>query len=230
MTLYRRGQFSIDSHGAYVVELHDESGRPVLFPRTTLEGKRRGGSHVCLPYFNPDEAGILPQHGFGRDVEWNIDVSGDAQSAVCSYDERAGIFQGLAAQIIYSLKDACFTTALTVANHGQNTFLISPGFHPYFSVDRESIVLNGKSVDLGEFEPFQSCPDMPTMTLTTNGKTVTIASDSLTHTVVWSDARGDYLCIEPTLTGGGFNSQTNQGGIEVAPGQAYKYTYTITWE
>ena len=60
MTLITAKQFSVDETGAYITELYDVDGNQILFPRTMIGEKLRGGSHVCFPYFGPDGAGILP--------------------------------------------------------------------------------------------------------------------------------------------------------------------------
>lgn len=231
MSLYRLAQFSVDSTGAYITELYDHGGNPVFFPRTRLGEKTRGGSHVCLPYFNPDEAGVMPQHGFGREVEWDIQVEGD-RIVECRYLEaRERMFKGLQATIRYELSEQSdsLTTTLAIENNGPHPFMVSPGFHPYFAIDPDNTTLNDGRVQLSDFEPFRSYPDRTHMRLVTTGRTVTVESDSLMHMVAWSDARGGYLCIEPTRTGGGFNSQAPTVGDSLAPGQRSSYAYTVSW-
>lgn len=231
MTVITARQFSVDATGAYVTELVDGDGRPVLFSRTMIGEKLRGGSHVCYPYFGPDTSGVLPQHGFGRTVTWQIQVSDDDRNVTCTYNETEDeLFAGLRATLHYEINAAgdVFTTTLTVTNTGDISRVVMPGFHPYVAIDPADISLNGASIDVADFEPFQSFPDMSRMTVETAGRTVTISSTDLTYMVAWTDSKGDYLCVEPTLQGNGFDSATIVPGT-IAPGATVQYAFVISW-
>ena len=233
MTMYEAKQFSVDSGGAYLVNLYDSRGDAILFPRATIDGKRRGGAHVCLPYFGPDAAGVLPQHGFGRDVEWSVEVLSDNEIR-CVYEEiKDGVSTGFYASILYKLfeDNNSFVTALTAANQSSRSepFAVTPGFHPYFAVDPEDTYLNGGRIQLTDYEPFKSFPESSTMTLHSGGRTITVSSQDLRHMIVWTDKRGDYLCVEPTLSGNGFDS-TKTSEHTLGAGAVAAYSYSITWE
>lgn len=233
MTLYRAKQFSVDSEGAYLVDLYDAAGKPILFPRTAIDGKRRGGAHVCFPYFGADAAGMLPQHGFGRDVEWDVVTTGDTEVAY-SYMKRddEGLYQGLSATITYIAhpEDNELYTGIVISNPFLRTGPqpISPGFHPYFAVNPNDVRLNGTKIDLADFEPYKEYPDTNMMVIESDGRTITISSNELKHMVVWSDAKGDYLCVEPTLSGHSFDS-TRPDGTILEPESYTQYGYTIKW-
>ncbi len=232
MTLYDTPQFSVDSHGAYLTRLTDSKGIPILFERTEIEGKRRGGAHVCLPYFGADAAGVLPQHGFGRDVEWNVEVL-DNGAVSCVYEKmEQGNPTGLHARMLYELGETktSFITALMIANRSgsKESFPATPGFHPYFAVDPRDVRLNGERIDLADFEPFQSFSDTSEMTIESRGRTVTVSSNDLRHIIVWTDQRGGYLCVEPTHSGHSFDSM-QPGGVVLQPGDSVSYGYTISW-
>lgn len=228
--IYGTEQFSVDSHGAYVVRLVDGGGSPVLFEQTEIDGKRRGGAHVCLPYFGPDAAGARPQHGFGRDVEWSVEAAHGSEIR-CTYKEESDeLFGGLHAELTYRLGEAgdSFTTVLAIANHGKKSFSLTPGFHPYFAVDPKDVRLNGENVDLADFEPFKSFPGTPQMTIESGGRVVTVSSQDLPYMVAWTNLQGDYLCVEPTLMGNAFDS-TKQEGAVLQPGASSAYTYIVHW-
>ena len=232
MTLITAKQFSVDETGAYITELYDVDGNQVLFPRTMIGEKLRGGSHVCFPYFRPDGAGILPQHGFGRTVLWHAEVSPDGRTVTCTYDRNDDdeIFGGLDAELRYELNEAGneLVTTLTVTNNSDQPLPVTPGFHPYFTIDPTDTVLNGQRIVVADFEPFQSFPDMAQMRLETAGRTVAISSKDLTHMIVWTDSKGNYLCIEPTIQGNGFNSgRSLQEGV--LPGDTVSYNFSINW-
>lgn len=235
MTLYTTPHFTVDSHGAYVTKLVDTAGKPILFERTMLGDKRRGGAHVCLPYFGPDAAGALPQHGFGRDVEWKTEVTGDDEIS-CTYMETTGdeidLITGLTTTMTYSYdaEDAMFYTTMTVCNpvkrNGPQPF--SPGFHPYFAVDPNDVRLNGEPINLADFEPFKEFPNTPEMTIESRGRAITVSSQDLQHMVVWTDLRGDYLCVEPTLMGNAFDSSSSSSPT-LQSQDIVTYQYKIAW-
>lgn len=229
MAIYTTKQFSVDSHGAYLVGLTDSEGSPILFERTEIDGKRRGGAHVCLPYFGPDAAGILPQHGFGRDVEWQVEVISDKEVR-CTYEElESELYSGLRASLVYKLDDVnLFTTSLTVENRGRLPFPVTPGFHPYFAIHPDDSRLNGAQIDLADFEPFKELPDTPAATVISAGRTITVEAQRLRHMVVWTDMKGDYLCVEPTLAGNAFDS-AKSGSHILQPGESVAYSYGISW-
>lgn len=235
MTLYSTPHFTVDSHGAYVTKLTDSAGRPILFEQTMIGDKRRGGAHVCLPYFGPDGASVKPQHGYGRDVGWKVEVTGKNDIS-CSYmettDDEIGFITGLNTTMTYSYdaEDSTFYTVMTVSNtssrNGPQPF--SPGFHPYFAVDPNDVRLNGEPIDLADFEPFKEFPNTPEMTIESRGRAVTVSSKDLQHMVVWTDLRGDYLCVEPTLMGNAFDSSSSDSPA-LQPQDMVTYVYKIGW-
>ncbi len=230
MTLYTAKQFSVDSHGAYLTRLVDGAGSPILFEQIEIDGKRRGGSHVCLPYFGADAAGVLPQHGFGRDVEWDV-VAVNDHEIHCSYKEMNDeLFSGLVAEIVYRLNEAgnSFTTELNIANTGDKPLAVSPGFHPYFAVDPSDVRLNGERINLVDFEPYEDFPNTEEMTIETVGRAMTVSSRDLRHMVVWTNLRGDYLCVEPTHSGHSFDSAERSGNL-LHTGEAATYLYVTSW-
>lgn len=232
MTLYDAKQFSVDSHGAYVTKLTDSAGSPILFERTEIEGKRRGGSHVCLPYFGADAAGKLPQHGFGRDVEWEVEMLGDNEIS-CVYKEMEGdLPTGFEARLLYSIDETgdSFITALSIFNvfKSKGPFYVSPGFHPYFAVDPNDVRLNGVRVNLTDFEPYKDFPDTESLIIESRGRTISISSYNLHHMVAWTDLKGGYFCIEPTHSGHSFNSISPDGDL-LQTSETVSYSYTISW-
>lgn len=233
MTLDSASQFSVDSDGGYIVDLYDAAGEPILFPRTIIDGKRRGGSHVCFPYFGVDATGVLPQHGYGRDVEWQVSVE-DANYIACSYMKRGaeGLQQGLSASILYSLspENNELHTGIVISNPFPRTDPqpVSPGFHPYFAIDPRDVKLNGESISVADFEPYKEYPNTESMTIESGGRTITVRSSDLQHMVVWTDAKGDYLCVEPTHSGHSFDSSKSEGAV-LLPETHVQYGYAISW-
>jgi galactose mutarotase-like enzyme len=233
MTVHAATQFSIDSTGAYLLELHDSFGKPIVFPRTQLGDKVRGGSHVCLPAFGPDASGKLPQHGYGREVEWDIVTSPDGRTVQCEHTQREGLYAGLQSRIMYQLDESVdssvLQTTLSLFNQSIEPMPISPGFHPYFVVDPADIQLNGQRIALDDFEPFKSYGRHQSMTLETAGRTVTVSSPDIQDFIVWSDSRGEYLCIEPTLAGSGFDYIAPRAEELLPAGERRNFSYSVQW-
>lgn len=223
----------VDPIGAYLTTLVDGQGSPILFPKSLIGDKVRGGSHVCLPAFGPDESGKLPQHGYGREVEWDIIASPDGRVIQCEHTQQEGLYAGLQSRLIYQLAEgadgSALQTRLSLFNRSKEDMPISPGFHPYFAVDPDDIRLNGEQISLSDFEPFQDLGTSEVMVLKTAGRTVTISSPDLQHFIVWSDVRDNYLCIEPTFAGSGFNYYEPRDGELLHSGQRQSFEYKITW-
>ncbi len=223
-----RANFVIDSHGAYVVALVDSKGEPVLFERSEIDGKTRGGSHVGLPNFGPDAASRLVQHGFGRDSQWQIvSTDGELEARLTVAEEG---YDGLLARIVYSsCRASAFETTLELLNTGDRAMAIAPGFHPYIAVDPESIELDGQLIELGDFSEPHVFSGRTEMVLQSGGRTITVSSETLQTFVVWSDGKGPYLCIEPTLYGLSFNSDDGETFDVLQPGKMRRFSYRIDW-
>lgn len=223
----------IDPKGAYLTKLTDVEGNPILFQRSLTGDKVRGGSHVCLPAFGPDASGVLDQHGYGRGVDWDFVSSSDKQTVQCDHLQQEGPYAGLQSRIIYKLTEdgetSALHTKLFLFNHSERDMPISPGFHPYFAVDPDDIRLNDEQISLADFEPFQDYGVHESMKLETAGRTITISSPDLQHFIVWSDSRGDYLCIEPTFAGSGFDYNSPREAELLLAQESKRFSYVIRW-
>lgn len=220
--------FEVSPQGAYVRSLVASDGTPILYPETEINDKWRGRTHACLPNFGPDKSGLLSQHGFARDVLWRVNALGGVVMADLYVEE--GDYAGLQAQILYQLEESSFTTAMKLTNLGDSDMLVSPGFHPYFAVNPDDIKLDGKPVRLEDFADSPVYRGVEKMVLETDGKIITVASDTLRDMVVWSDQRGKYLCVEPTMYGPGFDSNDPMSARRLARGDMLEVGYTISWQ
>lgn len=220
--------YDVDPQGAYLTRLVDSKGMPILAPLTTIEstGKKRGGCHVCMPYFGADVNG-RPQHGFGRDLEWHIEAG---EYSTCAYFEAdVPGWEGFRAQLEYTPSHDRFTMKLTVFNGGVETLRVSPGFHPYFALTSNTAEFDGAPLNANEFGE-ASFVEGSTHVLKTDTHTVTLHSDELQTWALWSDRLGDYFCVEPT-----FRGPSHAAGIEpldgelLAPGEERAYSFSISW-
>ena len=227
-------ELDVSDEGAWVTELKDAEGRPVLFGKREINDKNRGGMHVCLPNFGPDKSGVFKQHGFGRDVAWERD-STDEDGLKFTLRHPEGLVDAfkeygrMCAVLRYQVGENQLDTTLTVRNDSQdsqNKLPLSPGFHPYFAVgENEDVALNGAPIVLNDYSTAQ-CIEGSTMTLVIGGRTLSLSSKELNKWFVWTEG-DDFICVEPTLDGGDFDS-TNPPHV-LAPGEMDTFSFAILW-
>lgn len=221
-------QYEVQSKGAYLMFLNDESGTPILAPLEQLgsEQKNRGGCHICLPYFGADATG-RPQHGFGRDLDWRIEETGSQTSAYFETDVPG--WEGFRAQIDYVPDERSFAMRLKVFNGGSESRRVSPGFHPYFALGGNEFELDGQVLHANGFGEAQFI-EGPIHHLKIDAHELTLRSDELQTWALWSDRLGDYFCVEPTFRGPSHEAGTEAlDGELLAPGEERQYTFTIQW-
>lgn len=236
---------SISPEGAWVEKL-SVANVDVLFPKQTViingSEKTRGGMHVCLPQFGPDDGQYsLPQHGFGREVEWVVTRRGDGSVSMHfdgndegRYGEKTSYPAGLVADLVYAIEEdhegISLVTALTVFNAGSKDIPIAPGFHPYFQIDSDEEVAFPNGMKPGKPEDWV-VPTFHTMSqefeVSMGNKTILLASPDLQEYVVWSDSPDKYVCIEPTQFGDKiFN--TSYGREMIKPDDQRQYVFSIS--
>lgn len=206
----------------------------MLFPKrklTAADGSRknRGGSHVCLPNFGPGGLSDQPQHGFGREMVWQVQrqTQSEVTLELPKGDEE---YKNLSAMLTYALDGSSVTMTLKVINNGTDELRIAPGFHPYVSLqDGEGQVKVNEQTydvqDLAETEFFAG----ESATLHLERRTVTIQSTELTTWALWSDQLGNYVCCEPTLGGNMFLEDEPQEHELLPAGESRTYRAKISW-
>jgi len=224
----------IDQQGGWLTNLADNRG-DILFPKRDFELengqlKQRGGCHVCLPNFGPAGSQDQPQHGFGREVQWNIEDVGD-NYALLTLPEGPGKYKGLSSHLTYMLNEASLELTLEVTNTSSNDELwVAPGFHPYFYLpgDETEAVINGENVALSELMETKFTTSN-VQSLMTMHREITLKSEGLPIWAQWTDRLGSYVCIEPTLGGYAFLKETPDTSELLAPGEQKQYRLTIAW-
>lgn len=226
-----RPRFTIDPHGAYLTKLVDQQGRPIIFEWTEIDGKTRGGCHVCLPNFGPDASGVLRQHGFGRDVTWEVTREETAVTELTMPTEP-GAYENLQAGLRYAYGTeggSHLTMSLAMHNNGAEPLRVAPAFHPYFAVPSgESVRLNGQEIDIAQYADTEFI-EGTTHELSIGERTLRLHSDQLTTWALWTDGKGDYFCVEPTLAGPSFQQEAPGDDELLAPGQLRTYEFRIYW-
>lgn len=223
----------IDPQGAWLTNLSDQNG-DILFPKRTLRApdgskKVRGGSHVCLPNFGPGGKSGLAQHGFGRSMLWEVSERDD-DSVTLLLGGGQGDYESLASTLTYELGERQVVMTLEVANGGQNALRIAPAFHPYVAVPRgvDEVLVSDEHMKLEELiEP--QFVIARRQQLVTSQRTITLESKWLTTWARWTDQLGSYVCIEPSLGGFAFLSETPRDEELLGVGEVKTYQATISW-
>lgn len=219
----------ITTEGAYVTNLSDLHG-DVLFPKRTLltsDGleKIRGGSHVCLPNFGPGGDSGQEQHGYARTSNWELTTSSQAAATLRLVGE--GKYEGLVANLEYTVGDSSFDSRLSLENTSKSDIVVAPAFHPYFS-HKGSVTINGdKEANLNDFSEAVFLTGSKQV-LRTDTRLITLESEHLPTWAQWTDQLGSYICIEPTQSGFSFSEDITRAET-LEPGARQSYTLRIQW-
>jgi glucose-6-phosphate 1-epimerase len=223
-----RGELSatVTTEGAWI-ETFAQANRPIFFPKQIFMmgdvPKLRGGCHVCLPNFGPGGDSGQPQHGYGRQVEWEIVTQSDTNVAL-SLSHGVDGYESLTSELRYELRDNGMNMELVVENTGQTDLPLSPGFHPYFATtDAQEVNINGQDYRLNELAEAQFLEGQNTA-LHINNSNYELYSSQLPTWAVWSDRLADYVCLEPTAAGNSF--QTGSASL-IQPGQTQKHSFLV---
>ncbi|MBM3210140.1 hypothetical protein FJZ39_02265 [Candidatus Saccharibacteria bacterium] len=235
VTLERDGiTATIALEGAYVTSLSDRS-EPILYEKRTIimangEQKVRGGMHVCLPQFGPGGTQTsLAQHGFGRTLMWRIVDSAPQYVTLRLHDTLPQEYHALQAEITYQLTDSHeFKATLTLQNTQHSLLRVAPGFHPYFYTNGERVEVDREVMYLEELDPAHFKRSVQYLTL--QERKIALASPKLGVWALWSDNKGEYVCLEPTLAGFSFqNHQESLPEEELQPHASRSYDFTFSW-
>lgn len=232
----------VNPEGAFVESLQAPGGSDLLFPRQSVNGKDRGGIPVCAPVFGPGSRVGLAQHGFARNLTWETleqGPNGITLTLVNPHlqDPTLEAYADSEMQLDLVVGPNELTMNLSIVNNGDEPFVASPGFHPYFPVEHdyraEEVKVNGVSYStqaLLETRTLNPSPNNETEVKLPEGK-VTLSSDSLEVPVVWSANPDQYICVEPT-TAGAVTSEGSQADLNdymCNPGEEKRYSMTIKW-
>lgn len=198
----------INSYGAYVEEFSYDKN-PIFFPKLLFkisgELKTRGGMHPCLPNFGKSDLVDIDQHGYARTSFWQL-IENDEKSVLLTLSGKKE-FENLESFIRYFIDEENFYIRLYMRNKGKEKIPIAPGFHPYFYIGKDfeikGLSLDGKNLENTIFI------DRENIEFKTKFNKVKITSKELRDYAIWSDFRGDYICIEPTLNGPSFTKEIN---------------------
>lgn len=209
-------------------------GIPILFP---ICGDLEGDSLV-LPQGNF----ILNQHGFARDLPWEIDLlkdhSGIRLSLNSNYETKFMFPYSFRIYLNVRLKPNSLEISIQIHNNSLDKMPFSFGLHPYFKIsDLEKIKITGLSKECIDQSNMHQLPTLDKLKnlskgvdfLTGSGDVIKI-NDLLTGntiaiknsfpmdlTVIWTDPPRSMICVEP-WTSPRRSLQTGDRKIELEPG------------
>lgn len=219
----------VDPKGAFLVSLQ-QAGEDILFPRTQLKNasgeiKTRGGLHVCLPNFGPDSKFGLNQHGFGRELVWQV-IEQSANQAVLSLNSGLSPYEKLHSMLKIVLSNERLDLKLVLENLGTEALEVAPAFHPYFATqkDEKTFQLDDEVLRLDELSDTIFRDDVKLAKI--SEREFVFNQTNLNRFAIWTDQLSNYVCIEPTFDGYAFAD----GGTEVLDAKDTKfYSFDFGW-
>lgn len=232
-------KLELDLHGAYITSLQSAAGQDVLFTRTQIGEKLRGGIPVCAPIFGPGDSVGLAQHGFARDIDWDVVDKTDHELTLCAHPSEAQrsalplAYRSLDMELRIELLSAQLMLSLKLTNGGNEPCVVSPAFHPYFPTpDATQVTVFGNDTK----QQFTSDQLVQTQFLSAAGKPVlvrletlevTLNSDELQRFAIWSGNADAYICVEPSAAG---NLPADvKDTPRLNPGDTRLYTAQLSW-
>jgi galactose mutarotase-like enzyme len=214
-------------------------GVPVLFPspgKLAGDGWSWGG-----------EQGTLRQHGFARNLPWEVAATGTddgAWATLALYANGVTVAQfpwELGARLTYRLREGALSIEMLVENRGGSPMPFGAGFHPYFAVRdadkprariataatraydnaaKREIAFAGFDLSAAEVDLHLLDHGATLASLALDDLTVVLrGSPDFTHWVVWTLRGRDFVCLEPwTCPGNALN--TGEKLIVLGPGES----------
>lgn len=222
----------LDTKGAYIDSL-SFNGKDVFFNREKIDYngglKDRGGCHVCMPQFSKAGNFDLPNHGFGRHIDWVIVELTRKRVLLEALNQQDGPYGNLMARLDYELLDNRFIATLILLNKGEEDLCVSPAFHPYYKLgDKESLTVNGNDISARE-ERFVNTDYMENINeVKINGFKLKVDNVNLPVFALWSDMARDYFCLEPTYNGPSFFE--GSGYYSLKPEEEMIFSFSIEVE
>lgn len=253
----RSGETTIGIMPAICLVSHFQvGGWPVLYRAMMTGNVHRWGLPLMIPNFSRLKNGvflekntILPIHGFGRLLPWNVTAQDEARltmQLVSSAATRASYPYEFTFTAAVAAGEGTLTYTVTMENRGGETMPIAPGFHPYFAVaqqDKARVITSGPpGFAVSAFDWDNQPPDYPypfphSVSIEFPRGRLTIAelpvagAYALSTMQVWSEPASapdhDFICFEPVVTSeDGLNRPADR--LNIAPGQSRQFVLQLT--
>lgn len=214
-------------------------GVPVLFPSP---GKLAGDAWAW-----GGREGALKQHGFARNLPWQVTAIGTDDGAratlelAATEETRAQYPWDFRATYTYRLRGQAVAIEMRIENEGKTPMPCGAGFHPYFAVKdadkarariptkatraydnaaKREVPFTGLDLTAAEVDMHLLDHGSTEASLTLDDLTVLVrGSAEMTHWVVWTLRGRDFVCLEPwSCPGNALN--TGDRLMVLAPGEA----------
>ena len=221
-------------------------GVPVLFPSP---GKLVGDTFAWR-----DAKGAMKQHGFARNLPWDVAATGTddgawARLSLRSNDAtRAQYPFDFAVDFTYRLRGPSLSIEMRFENTGEDPMPFGAGFHPYFAVpdadkarvsiptratrafdnkDKRDIAFTGFDLTAPEVDVHLHDHGGSEASLTNGDVAIALrGSADFTHWVVWTLRGRSFVCLEP-WTCPGDALHTGERLIVLAPGEVKELSLTL---
>ena len=216
----------VSARGA-IINAYSVDGRDIFFPRRKIGNSMRGGSHVCLPNFGPDEKTYQPQHGYGRTVQWDV-VRANERMAELEYLQQGGHYNSLYSRIRYELDSSGLSMQLLLRNEGGEAMVVAPGFHPYFALPEgvDGVMVGDDIFDVGAVAGTDWTGVDSGAIVRLGDRRLLIESMNMSRWAIWTEDPVSYICIEPTVAGNAHVTDGSPGqGLE--PGSEIEFSVRI---
>ncbi|MDF2557181.1 MAG: aldose epimerase [Bacillales bacterium] len=216
-------------------------GNPILFPIS--------GAIADNQYNVDGEIISLKQHGFARNMPWDVDGMDDS-SVTLTLQDTDESFEVYPYEFLitftYVLEEGKMLIHQQYENHSDLTMPFYAGFHPYFLgnhkettyeipskkyMDTSTFEFHNQETPLEqmEIEPSKAFYDLSEQKVVIgqdNKKVILTFSKEFPVVVVWSETPEKYVCVEPWMAGpNAFH--TEEKVINLKPGQMEIATFTI---
>ena len=224
---YARLNMVINTEGAYIEKLTLDN-KKVLEDRQEIRmdglTKQRGGCHICCPNFGPDEKTFMQQHGFAREISWDVLTSDEDMVILKAYGLQE--YRDLEMFLLYQTGKNSFRMSLTLDNKSEKELPVAPGFHPYFYTKDKVFESFGEEYSEEQLKKTVFIPSS-NFSFSTSEFQICVKSTSMEQIALWSDFNGNYICVEPTYNGTCFTRKGNEAKI-LAPGEKLKLEAEFT--
>eukprot|EP00903_Cladosiphon_okamuranus_P015229 g14075.t1 len=160
-------------------------------PDAKMDGSKpiSGGLPHCFPQFGP---GVIQQHGFGRNLEWEVVGStDDSVSLKLADNEETMAMWPHPFECLYkvALDGSTLTTELAVTNTGEEAFDFQAALHSYFRCsDINKVTISSPQLDGASY--LNKMKDPPTTESFSGTKGIRMGADN-------------FVCVESAKVEGG---------------------------
>ncbi|MFN7716845.1 MAG: aldose epimerase [Pseudanabaenaceae cyanobacterium] len=218
-----RELFYLDTERMLDPSLSIRGGNPILFPIC--------GNLVDNSYTHGGQTYQLKQHGFARELPWQVATDPELPNSITLYLEsnattKAGFPFDFKLTFTYELKDGALHIHQRYSNLSDVAMPFAAGFHPYFAVgDKSQLSFNIPGTQFadnitkttlpydGKFDLTQPEIDAAFAPLSAQAVTMTEATPAGSHTltvsydtqfttfVFWTVQGKEFICLEPWTSG-----------------------------